>query len=82
MLTESTIIDKIEVVSEYRIVQVRSATVISRDGQEITRTFSRHCINPGDDYSNEDAAVVAVCQAVHTPEVTEAFAQHIATEAD
>ena len=68
-LTESVEVDKIEIVGPYKAVQVRVATVIYRDGEEISRGFHRHVISAGDDYSNETAEVQAICAAVHTQEV-------------
>ena len=68
-LTETVEVDKIEIVGPYRAVQVRVATVIYRDGEEISRSFDRHVVEAGDDYSNETAEVQAVCAAVHTSEV-------------
>ena len=70
-LTEESFADKIEIVNNH--VQVRVATVIKRDGEEISRSFHRHVLCPGDDYSAEDDKVQAVCAAVHTPEVIEAY---------
>lgn len=64
--------DKIEVV-ENGTVQVRTSTVIKRDGEEISRSFHRHVVVPGQDYSNEDAKVQAVCAAVQTAEVVSAY---------
>jgi hypothetical protein len=52
-LTEATLQDKIEIVGDYKHVQVRTATVISRDGVEISRSFSRHVVGPLDDISGE-----------------------------
>ena len=72
-LTEASVVDKIEIVGEFRAVQVRTATVIYRDDVELNRSFHRHVIQPGDDYSGEDAEVQAVCAAVHTPEVIAAY---------
>ena len=46
-LSESIEYDKIEVVGQYKNVQVRKATVIKRDGTEITRSFERFVLNPG-----------------------------------
>ena len=46
-LTESIEYDKIEVVTQYKHVQVRKATVIKKDGVELTRTFERFVLNPG-----------------------------------
>ena len=73
MITKRTITDKIEVVGEHRHVQVRTATVIEEDGVELIRSFHRHVVSPTDDYSGETAEVKAVCQAVFTPEVVEAY---------
>jgi hypothetical protein len=72
-LTERTEVDKIEIVGPYRAVQVRTATVIERDGEELTRSYHRHVISAGDDYSNETAEVQAICSAVHTAEVIAAY---------
>jgi hypothetical protein len=59
-------------VGPFRAVQVRTATVIERDGEEISRSFHRHVVSAGDDYSNEDPEVQAICAAVHTQEVIDA----------
>jgi hypothetical protein len=67
-LTEKTIIDKIEVL-ESNNIQVRTANVIEKDGIEITRTFHRHVVNPGDDISEQDLKVKAVCNAIWTEEI-------------
>jgi hypothetical protein len=72
-LTERQEVDKIEIVGPYRAVQVRTATVIERDGEELTRSYHRHVVSAGNDYSNETAEVQAVCAAVHTAEVVTAF---------
>ena len=72
-LTERQEVDKIEIVGPYRAVQVRTATVIERDGEELTRYYHRHAVSAGDDYSNETAEVQAVCAAVHTAEVVTAY---------
>ena len=72
-LTERTVEDKIEIVGDYKHIQVRTATIIERDGVEISRSFHRHVIMAGQDYSNESAEVQAICAAVHTAEVIAAF---------
>ena len=46
-LTESIEYDKIEVVGQYKHVQVRKATVIKKDGVELTRSFNRFVLDPG-----------------------------------
>ena len=81
-LTEESFADKIEVVGDFSHVQVRTATVIKRDGEEISRSFHRHVVAPGDDYSAEDAKVQAICAAVHTQEVIDAYAAHMEAEAN
>jgi hypothetical protein len=73
-LTEATLQDKIEIVGDYKHVQVRTATVISRDGVEISRSFSRHVVAPDADVSGESAEVQAICAVVHTDEVKAAYA--------
>ena len=81
-LTEESFADKIEVVGDFAHVQVRTATVIKRDGEEISRSYHRHVVAPGDDYSAEDAKVQAVCSAVHTQEVIDAYAAHMEAQAN
>jgi len=61
-------IDKIEIV-ENGIVQVRQATIITEDGNEISRTFHRWCIAPGEDYSTQEQQVQDICKVTHTAEV-------------
>ena len=78
MLTEAQEVDKIEVVGPYNIIQVRTATAISRDGVEVSRSFHRATISPGQDTSGQDPKVVAIANAVHTPEVIAAYEAYIA----
>ena len=73
-LTERTVEDKIEIVGHYKMVQVRTATVIERDGVEISRSFHRHALAPDADISGESAEVQAICNAVWTQEVKDAYA--------
>ena len=72
-LSESIEYDKIEVVGQYKAVQVREATVIKKDGKELTRSFHRYVLHPDSDISAEPAEVSAVCNAVWTDEVKEAW---------
>jgi len=76
-LTERTVEDKIEIVGDYKHIQVRTATVIERDGAEISRSFHRHVISPLDDVSYESAEVQAIAAAVHTDEVKAAYQAHL-----
>tara|TARA_Y100001938_G_C8039548_1_gene405368 strand:- start:89 stop:334 length:246 start_codon:yes stop_codon:yes gene_type:complete len=74
-LTEEQIIDKVEVVDtgDWSIVQVRTATVIKRDGSEVSRSFHRHVITPADDWSGESDKVKAICDLVHNDTTKAAY---------
>ena len=72
MLTKTSVVDFCEVV-ENGTVQVRTATRIMEDGKVLSQSFHRHCVTPGQDYSQEDAKVQALCAAVHTPECIAAY---------
>ena len=76
-LTEETVEDKIEVVGEFKHVQVRTATIIKKDGVELTRSFHRHVVNPLDDISSQSDEVKAICGVVHTDAVKTAYAKHV-----
>ena len=79
-LTETTLDDKIEIVSDFKFVQVRSARVILDDGTEISRSFSRRVIAPDADITGESTELQAICTAVHTQAVKDAYAAHIAAQ--
>ena len=79
-LKEETIQDKIEIVGDFKHVQVRTATVIKRDGTEISRSFHRHVVAPDADTSNESAEVQAICNAVHTDAIKTAYAKHLESQ--
>jgi hypothetical protein len=64
--------DLIEVL-ENGCVQVRTKTTIVENGVEISGSFHRHVVAPGDDYSAEDARVQALCAATHTADVVAAY---------
>ena len=72
-LTKETSTIAIEVVGQYKAVQVRTDTVIKEDGTEISRNFSRHVLHPDMDISGEDAEVQAVANAVWTDSVKAAW---------
>ena len=80
-LTERTEEDKIEVVGEFKHIQVRTATIIERDGEEISRSFHRHVVAPGDDVSGESADVQAMAAQFHTADRIAAYEAHIAENA-
>ena len=82
-LTESIEYDKIEIVGAYKAVQVRKATVIKKDGTELTRSFQRYILHAGTlddsdnlvdtDLSAQPSEVSAVCNAVWTTDVKNAW---------
>ena len=74
-LAESIEYDKIEVVGLYKAVQVRKATVIKKDGTELTRSFHRYVLHPDNDISGEPAEVQAICNAVWTDAVKAAWTE-------
>lgn len=76
-LTEKQIIDKIEIL-ENSCIQVRTATIIEKDGTELARTFHRHVVVPGADIINEDPKVQAIATAVWTDEIINAYSASIA----
>ena len=72
-LSESIEYDKIEVVGPYKAVQVRKATVIKKNGKELTRAFERYVLYPDSNIISEPNEVRAVCNAVWTQEVKDAW---------
>jgi hypothetical protein len=78
-LTEKTIIDKIEVI-ENNSIQVRTATIIEKDGTELTRTFHRHVVAPGADLTNEDPKVQAIATAIWTEEIIAAYSASLVSQ--
>ena len=85
-ITKELINDKIEVVNKWNI-QVRNATIIKKDGVELTRSFHRHVLNPGTldasdnlvatDISGEDSDVQAICNAAWTTQVKADYKAHL-----
>jgi len=73
-LTKVIIQDKIEIVGEFKHVQVRTKTSVMEDGVELSSGFSRHVVSAGQDYSAESAEVQAICAAVHTSALVAAYA--------
>ena len=72
-LSETIEYDKIEIVTPYKHVQVRKATVIKKDGEEISRSFHRYTLHPDSDMTGQPNEVVAVCNAVWTQEIKDAW---------
>ena len=76
-ITKRTEQDKIEVVGTHKIIQVRTATIIEEDGVELSRSFSRHVVEPDSDISGESADVKAMVAQFHTDAVKAAYKKHI-----
>ena len=76
-ITKRTEQDKIEIVGEYKHIQVRTATIIEEDGVEISRSYHRHVIAPNDDSSKESADVKAMVALFHTDTVKAAYAKYL-----
>ena len=72
-ITKETQIGKIEVVGQYKSVQVRTDTVVMEDGNELSRKYHRHALMPDADISSEHTEVQAVCNAVWTQDVKDAW---------
>ena len=79
-LTEKTEIDKYEIVGSFKHIQCRHATIIERDGVEISRSFHRHVIAPNDDVSGEPQEVQDLAALLHTQAVKDAYAAHLAAQ--
>jgi hypothetical protein len=65
--------DKIEIVGEFKAIQIRTKTAVLEDGVELSSSFHRHVVTAGQDYSNESAEVQAICELMHTDEVIAAY---------
>ena len=79
MLTKEIIIGQIEVIAN-NCVQVRQDTIIKDDGVEISKTYHRHVLAPGDNLDNQDPKVRAIAEAVWTPEVIAAYQASLSEE--
>jgi hypothetical protein len=78
-LTKEIIVDKIEVLEKGQ-VQVRTATRVLEDGTQLSSSFHRHVLVPGDDLSEQDAKVSAIATATWTPEVVTAYEEMVAAQ--
>lgn len=75
-ITKRTEQDKIEVVGDFKMIQVRTVTIIEEDGVELSRNFSRHIVAPDSDSSAESADVKAMVAQFHTDTVKAAWKKH------
>jgi hypothetical protein len=78
-LAKVKIVDRIEVL-ENGLIQVRTKTSILEDEKQISGTFHRHVVSPGDDYSAEDPKVQAIAKSIHTASVIAAYKAAIAAQ--
>jgi hypothetical protein len=72
--------DKIEIVGEFKTVQIRTKTAVMEDGVELSSGYHRHVVVAGQDYSGESAEVQAICGVVHTAEVVAAYQASLPVE--
>ena len=83
-LEKTEIEDKIDVIDmgAWKTVQVRTATVVTDDGVELSRSFSRHMVTPADDWSSESTEVKGICDLVHNDTTKAAYEASLADAAD
>ena len=82
-ITKEEIQDKIEVVGDFKHIQVRTATIIKENGIEISRSYHRHVVAPdisADDLANESADVQAMATQFHTDAIKTAYANKLAED--
>lgn len=72
-ITKTTAIDKIEIVGEYKHIQVREASIIQEDGVELTRSFHRYVLSPGQDVSEQPSEIQSIASAVWNEELIAAY---------
>jgi len=72
-ITKTTAIDKIEIVGDFKHIQVREASIIQEDGAELTRSFHRYVLSPGQDVSEQSSEIQAIANAVWTEELIAAY---------
>jgi hypothetical protein len=77
-ITKETQIGKIEVIGKHKFVQVRTDIVVIEDGNELSRKYHRHTLAPDANISAEHSDVQAVCNAVWTQDVKDAYGTYIA----
>lgn len=72
-------IDKIEIVGDYKILQVRTATIISEDDNELSRSFHREALVPGTDVSGKDKEIIDLANLLWTQEIINAYNASLTT---
>ena len=79
-LTKEVVVDKIEIVGDFKHLQVRTASIIEEDGVELTRSFHRYVLAPGDSLVSQSAEIQSIANAVWTEEVINAYSASIASQ--
>ena len=72
-LTKKIEIDKIEIVGEYKNIQVREAVIVSEDGVELSRAFHRYTLSPNADLTDQPVDVVSLSNIFWTDEIKAAY---------
>ena len=75
-IPKATVDDKIEIVGDYKHLNIRTATIVSEDGTELSRSFHRRVLTPAADVSDESAEIRGIAAAVWTDAVKSAWAAH------
>ena len=81
-IIKETLIGQMEIVGKYKSVQVRTDTIVKEDDSELSRSYHRHVLHPDADITNEHSEVQAVCNAVWTQDVKDAYATFKASQAE
>tara|TARA_R100000655_G_scaffold106026_1_gene154839 strand:+ start:49 stop:306 length:258 start_codon:yes stop_codon:yes gene_type:complete len=77
-ITKEEVEEQLEVVGEFKHIQVKTATIIKEDGVEISRSYHRHVVSPNSDSTKESENVKAMVNHFHTDSIKKAFEKHIA----
>ena len=80
MLTETSMIDKIEIVGEFKHIQIRRTIIIERNGLEIARSAHRSIVAPGDNVTGQDEKIQDLAALYHTPALVAEYQSHIQQE--
>ena len=81
-LTKEIKCDKYEIVSDFKHIQCRTATIVKEDGVELSRSFNRRVLTPDMDVSSESDEIKGMASALWTDEVKAAWAEKLASDAE
>lgn len=79
-LEKVTTDDRIEIIGDYKMIQIRTKTAVLEDGVELSSSYHRRVISPGDDVSGETTEIQDIAATVHTQAVIDAYAAHQAAQ--